>query len=441
MSLTHIEYGFEWHEHRHNIYAELHSRPFKIISSDAHISHVALLTNEKEKKQQRQHLLSLLKQLDIDVERIEGSCQVYQGKDFIIRYENHLEFSTLTITDTAINTSASEPFAKTALHRLPQRWFADFPGKTIAAFHMQVNFNKVTSFPKPQKLKPVFDHKLMVGSLPQHGAAQVWTSFHTHDDNFGRFLIFNHHMSKGQMGRMVQRIIEIETYRLMAMLGFMEARALTPELASMDHALADITDQLANGSASHDDDLLKALTDLAATIEAIRAKTTFRFNASLAYHGVMMARINELKEDEVSGHLTIKEFLTRRLTPAVNSCSNAQDRLENLSKRVNRASDMLRTRVELSIQSQNQQLLSSLERRSRLQLALQHTVEGLSVAAISYYTVGLIKYLTDAIYNAGFAINKPMIMGITVPVIIGIVWFMTKRVHKKIRTLAHTRNL
>lgn len=306
---------------------------------------------------------------------------------------------------------------------------------------MQVNFNKVTSFPKPQKLKPVFDHKLMVGSLPQHGAAQVWTSFHTHDDNFGRFLIFNHHMSKGQMGRMVQRIIEIETYRLMAMLGFMEARALTPELASMDHALADITDQLANGSASHDDDLLKALTDLAATIEAIRAKTTFRFNASLAYHGVMIARINELKEDEVSGHLTIKEFLTRRLTPAVNSCSNAQDRLENLSKRVNRASDMLRTRVELSIQSQNQQLLSSLERRSRLQLALQHTVEGLSVAAISYYTVGLIKYLTDAIYNAGFAINKPMIMGITVPVIIGSVWFMTKRVHKKIRTLAHTRNL
>lgn len=49
MSLTHFEYGFDWHEDRHHIYAELHARPFKIISSDAHISHVALLTNEIEK--------------------------------------------------------------------------------------------------------------------------------------------------------------------------------------------------------------------------------------------------------------------------------------------------------------------------------------------------------------------------------------------------------
>lgn len=249
-------------------------------------------------------------------------------------------------------------------------------------------------------------------------------------------MVFNQSMTKGQMGRTVQRIIEIETYRLLTLLGFVKAREFTSQLKRMDHDLAALTEKLASGTEDEDHALLKSLTDLAAEIEAIRARTTFRFNASLAYHDVLMARINELNENEVTGHLTLKEFLTRRLTPAVKSCAAVQERLENLSKRVNRASDMLRTRVELAIHHQNQHLLSSMERRSRIQLAMQHTVEGLSVAAISYYTIGLVKYLTDAVYETGVMFNKALVLGVSAPVVIGTVWWLTRRIHNNFKALA-----
>ncbi len=43
----------------------------------------------------------------------------------------------------------------------------------------------------------------------------------------------------------------------------------------------------------------------------------------------------------------------------------------------------------MALEAQNQTLLASMDRRARLQLRLQQTVEGLSVAAICYYVVGL----------------------------------------------------
>ena len=428
--------SIDWHPERDKLYAELHSRPFKVIQTDALITHIALLCNERQRIEQQTTLLAFLQELSIDVERCEGSCQVYQTDDLLIRYEQHLEFTTLTITERYHSLSAVAPFSKSALQRLPYDWFERFPGRVIAAFHLHILFTPSASLPKPQTLKTYFDNTLMVGSLPQNGDAQIWTNFQTHEDGFGRFLVFNLNMTKGQMGRMVQRLIEIEQYRLLTLLGYMKARSLTSELKKMDQALASITDELAHGCQSNDQVLLNDLSHLAASIENIRAKTTFRFNASLAYYDVLRSRIEELKENEVSGHLTLKEFLTRRLSPAINSCTSAQERLENLSRRVNRASDMLRTRVELSVHSQNQQLLSAMERRSRIQLAMQHTVEGLSVAAISYYTIGLLKLMIDALYELGVLANKQWILGICIPVVVGGIWWLTRRIKNKYRALA-----
>jgi uncharacterized membrane-anchored protein len=203
--------------------------------------------------------------------------------------------------------------------------------------------------------------------------------------------------------------------------------------------MADLTRRLSTGEKSNDTELLGELINLSADIEAERARTTFRFNASRSYHDVMAARLDELREDEVSGHLTLKEFLIRRLTPAVRGCETMHNRLDDLSRRVNRASDMMRTRVEMAIQNQNQQLLSSMDRRSRIQLAMQHTVEGLSVAAISYYAVGLVKYLIDAAVTAGAPIDKEISTGISVPLVIGTVWFITRKIHSRFKRLAEAK--
>ena len=54
---------------------------------------------------------------------------------------------------------------------------------------------------------------------------------------------------------------------------------------------------------------------------------------------------------------------------------------------------LLRTWVDVEVERQNRDLLASMNNRARLQLRLQQTVEGLSVAAVSYYVVGLVGYL------------------------------------------------
>ncbi len=182
--------------------------------------------------------------------------------------------------------------------------------------------------------------------------------------------------------------------------------------------------------------ILGELTDMAARVEDYRAKTTFRFTATQAYHELVLKRLAELREDEVSGHLTVTEFMTRRLTPAVRTCQSVGERLEDMSKRIDRVSDMMRTRVELSIQAQNEQLLASMDRRSKIQLMMQHTVEGLSVAAISYYSVGLIKLVMDAIYDSGVSFNKHLALGVAVPVVISSVWLATRKIHKHFLALA-----
>jgi uncharacterized membrane-anchored protein len=142
-----------------------------------------------------------------------------------------------------------------------------------------------------------------------------------------------------------------------------------------------------------------------------------------------MTRLDELREDELSGHLTLTEFLTRRLTPAVKTCEAVGERLEDLSRRVDRASDMTRMRVELAIQSQNQQLLSSMDRRSRIQLMMQHTVEGFSVVAITYYLIGLLKLALDSVYEAGIIFNKSLTLGIAIPATLALVYLGVRLVH------------
>ncbi|OUS20126.1 hypothetical protein A9R01_18320, partial ['Osedax' symbiont bacterium Rs2_46_30_T18] len=240
-------------------------------------------------------------------------------------------------------------------------------------------------------------------------------------------------MSDSQIGRLTQRIIEIETYRMLTLMALPLARDNGKDLEAMDSQLVTLTHQLACLDGFSEQGILGQLTAMAAQVEAARARTAFRYSATFAYYELVLKRLDELREDEVSGHLTLSEFITRRLTPAVNTCRSVNERLESLSTRIDRVSDMMRTKVELSIQEQNQQLLTSMDRRSRIQLMMQHTVEGLSVAAISYYSIGLVKYIIEATGTGQLPLSKPQLVGWSVPVIIGTVWFFTRRVHRRFK--------
>ena len=216
---------------------------------------------------------------------------------------------------------------------------------------------------------------------------------------------------------MLQRMLEIETYVMQALLTFPLARGLLPELADSDRRLVEITTRMAEAVTADEPALLDRLTRLAAGIEHSVSSTHYRFSAARAYYALVERRIAELREMRIEGVQTFREFTERRLAPAMDTCESVARLQSALSERIDRASQLLRTRVEVTREQQNQMLLASMDRRARLQLRLQQTVEGLSVAAVTYYVVGLIGYLAKAGKTLGVALNPDLVMAAAVPLV------------------------
>jgi uncharacterized membrane-anchored protein len=159
--------------------------------------------------------------------------------------------------------------------------------------------------------------------------------------------------------------------------------------------------------------------------------TSFRFGACRAYYDLTKRRIVELREERLAGVQTIEEFMDRRLAPARATCASAEKRLLDLSERVARASDLLRTRVDIEREQQNQMLLASMNHRTRMQLRLQQTVEGLSIAAITYYVAGLVGYAAKALKEAGVPLSVELTTGMSIPFVAVAIWLAARRVRRQ----------
>ena len=423
------------HPLREELYNELHSRPFHVLPCPAQVTHIALLTTPEQRAAQFRHWQDLHIMLGQPEPMEDVSCYEATFGSLRIRREMHMEFASYTFINLGIGDD-HHPFQDTGLSLLPKGWLEKLTGTVVAAFH--IDLQQASNGPETDlaQIRHWFERERLVGSSPWEGKARVWGTFRLHSDGFGRFMVLNRYMSDSQLGRLTQRLMEIETYRLMSLLSLPLAREMTPSLNGMDQQLAVITQSLADNQNIDEREVLADLTNIAARIEAFRAHATFRFSATRAYHQLVLTRLEELREDELSGHLTITEFMTRRLTPAVETCESVKERLEDLSRRVDRASDMVRTRVELAIQSQNQQLLSSMDRRSKIQLMMQHTVEGFSVVVISYYLLALLKLALESADDAGFDVNTSLVLGIAIPVVLGLVFIGVRMIHHRFIRLA-----
>jgi uncharacterized membrane-anchored protein len=275
-----------------------------------------------------------------------------------------------------------------------------------------------------------FGGNVLVGSSVGDGAAVVLTDFRVRADGFSRFVIFDHALTPRQAGRTVQRLVEIDTYRMMALLTLPIAREISPDLALAESELSECMTRLEGAHQSDESALLDSLTKLGARIERWDALHSYRFSAAAAYYDLVQRRIAEFREVRIPGLQTFEEFTERRLAPAMNTCLTVARRQVSLAQRVARANQLLTTRVDISIERQNQALLESMNRRTEAQFKLQQTVEGLSVAAITYYVVGLIGYAAKALHARGYDIDYEWVEGLSIPIVlvmIGVGTYLLKR--------------
>jgi len=285
--------------------------------------------------------------------------------------------------------------------------------------------------PETQAAVDSFDPTSLCLSEIKGGQAMIATDFRQDGDGLTRILVIDKGMTDAGRGAVVQRLLDIETYRTLAALGLSLARSLSPEMRRIEDNLTKITQAMKTGARDNADSLLAEITILAAELEASAALSLYRFGASRAYYNIVGERVASLAETQKPGFETIGAFLEKRLAPALRTCQSIEERQANLSRKLSRATSLLRSWIDVELERQNSALLSSMNRRVKLQLRMQQTVEGLSVAAISYYIVGLFGYLAKPLDAFDLPVKSGLASSLFVPIAIGFTWMAVRSIRRK----------
>lgn len=425
---------------RRALHDEIHARPTARIRLPALLVYVAVLNDGVSRDDEAAHLRRLPGQANLPAGALAGNFLRLAVDGAALKWERHSEFTRYTLVQPLAPDAfppAPEPPLMPAL-RVDAGWLAAIPGRTVCAIKLAL---VEQSLDDPHAAlaaaRAWFGDGAVVASLTGRGHSLAVTDFRLRESGFERVLLMAPAgTSETRAGRVSARLLELETYRLMALRGLPVAKALAPLLAAAEADLGAITARMEAGEAGDDADqaLLDTLVALAARIERITADSQYRFAATQAYAAIVEQRIDELREAPIPGTQTLGEFMRRRLSPAIATVAATERRLQSLAQRTERAGALLRTRVDIATEAQNRELLAKLTRGQELQLKLQSTVEGLSIAAISYYVVSLILYVAKAAKAAGLPVHPELAAGASIPlVLLGVAW-LTRRIHAR---LAH----
>lgn len=344
--------------------------------------------------------------------------------DWTLSWERHTEFSRYSLV-----RPASDPPPEHLFDPLPRTWVDRLPGQWLVLVLVRCRpENDGSDRPTPDA-----SGEGVAMSNINEGMALAWSGFRAEAGGEVVFEVRDDGLPDPRRGRLVRRLLDIETYRLMALLAFPVARRAWPKIDLIDRSLGDLLATLSTQQEEERDDeaSLASLMKLAGELESLRAEVTYRFGAARAYYALVRQRLEELRETREDGFQRFGPYLLRRLAPAMDTCETANRRIEELGERVNRAGDLLRTRVDIALEKQNRSLLQSMDRRATMQLRLQQAVEGLSVVAISYYLTGLVKYLLDALDSGGVMPVDPRIAtGFVMPVLIVLIVIGLRRIRK-----------
>lgn len=418
------------HPQRVVLHNEIHARPPDAMGAPLALSHLVMFGDAAQREASRAHLCALLRDHHLPQPHADDTHVRLDVGGVRLRWELHTEFVTWTFSRAFDAAGFGEQEPAAAWQAVPREWLAGLPGQCLAALNLWV-------LPGAPTLQPAFARHVLredslVGAAVADGQGAVFTDFALHADGYSRMVLLADGMSPRRLGRLVQRLLEIDTYRMAALLGLPAARASAALLGVAEAELAALAVAIRDAGRDEEPQLLDRLTRLAGQVESHYAATHSRFSASAAYFQLVDQRLQDIHESRLAGLQTLGEFIERRLSPARSTCEWAVRRQDALSQRVSRISNLLRTRVEIEQQQSSQGVLTAMNRRQDLQLKLQATVEGLSVAAITYYIVGLVSYLAKGAQSLGWPFGAEGTAAAAIPVVALGVWLSLRRLHARL---------
>ncbi|MDI3393559.1 DUF3422 domain-containing protein [Pseudomonas sp. V98_8] len=395
------------HPLRQSLHNELHARPSLYFDEPAHVFHLAFLGSE----QVCNTFLQDCCLASLDLKAAQGITQL---DGHALKWERHTEFFTLTL----VVTSSGDELSWTALPVVLAR-------KIQAYLPTLINSVQIVVRGEAQLELSRYGFKDPCGSCVGGGDAVVWSDFRISEDGSNHLLFINRRLNAYRQGRMIRRLLEIETYRMMASLSLTMAKDLSAQLDVFDKTLVTLSERNADPAGSHAKALLADISNLSAQVVSTTAKTRHRFSATQAYAQLVFERLGELRESHVGDCQRLGVFIERRFKPTVRYCTATEQRLEHLAESVANLGDLLQARVQVEMEEQNSEILNSLNARADAQIKIQRAVEGLSIIAISYYLLSLLKLGYSGLHLLGVALTPREAMLAMAPLAIGIlVWII-----------------
>lgn len=401
------------HPDRARVLAELHARPFMPVPTPHRVLHFAFQVSPAEAEQDRARVERLADDGSRPTGWMEDKRHLALGGGRI-RWERHGEFVSYTL---------HVPFDAASL------WPDELtpPGRLVVAIDLRL----VPEGPRSSA---------MVQASIVDGRALISTDFAPNAAGYVEITLINRDMDDDVAGATVQRVLEIETYRCLALLGLPVAEKAARTMGAIEHELPGLMEKMDAASSLEDNrELLDRLTSMTLELERSSASTHFRFGATRAYAELVRLRLEALTERTDHGGPGLASFFSRRFDPAIRTCATASEREANLARKLTRAAQLLRTRVEIALESQNRDLLETMGNRVQLQLRLQHTVEGLSVAAIAYYVASLFHLLVSGLGTVAPAADPELLTAFAVPPIVLVVALAVRRIRRHHQEGDHAR--
>lgn len=411
--------GFNNHPERAGIIAEMHLRRMPGIAAPARVLQTLRIIDPSAEPAVGLPSVGALPFEAIFAHSGERHGEARSPHGAILLWERHSE----AITSTAILPGLDDnPLGTSAEDRPVIDWLVGAPGEVLRATRILVVEEAAECADFLESL--IVDPEDLLSAYISDGI-RIWTDFRVRPDGFGWLVVATNGQAPADVGRAIQRMQELGNYRNLALLGLKAVRSGADELRRLEHELAVISEDLADGRQV--DSLLDRLIVLGEQISALEARVTYRLSATRAYTAIVMQRLESLRCRAIPGFQSLDDFTERRLLPAAATCRSFTDRLIRLGQQNAQAMAQVRTRVELRIQHQNHSILQSMNRSAERQLKLQELVEGLSVLAISYYAVGLLAYLVRGLKSAEPAVDADTVLALASLPVVLLVWFLLRK--------------
>mmetsp|Transcript_8279 Transcript_8279/g.9783 ORF Transcript_8279/g.9783 Transcript_8279/m.9783 type:complete len:604 (+) Transcript_8279:158-1969(+) len=339
-------------------------------------------------------------------------------------------------------------FVENAIDLIPLSWLNDFGKNVLISTHVEIvaeeqaklyfdlDYETHVVCDDITSIRKLFNHNSLAGAQVAGQKARVYMDFRSHGDGFSRILMLNGgtngELDGIQAGRVLQRLLDVENYRNMFLLGLPVTREVQPRLRNINRSIAETIKRVGGaitidtsddhgdisktGGDIEDEALLHEVCNISNTTETLASSIKFRLNASLAYFQIINDRCLGLRFDRIEGIEQPDTLLRRHHKPVARTCESIVRRINDQAEQNLRAAMLLQARVNVRLQKQTQSAIESMEKRTVHQLKLQEAVEGLSTIVLAYYSTGLASYLLKAMHTAGYlAIQPEVAVGVFVP--------------------------